>query len=1161
MRDYIFGLKSVVANDQNGRDFEAVEGKQANPYSNAFFNDPNNMTWDNIQARITSIPSPYARMHITDLAFKESNCGMGTASAAVRAKINLSSDYKRAMSHCLDVFELLYHADEYNLPQLGITLHKLDLISTHTTDEAEREILYDDNGKLTELGRYIQTLDLYRDAYVETIKNATSKDVHYNFDFKSLYVLKYKGRVFAATSPFTGFFAKADCDLDDANITISGRKILSSDPLTWRTLKQRDFEFQEFLYLLLKDKGLRNIYKNLYKSLEDSLANNLTNLQKDRFDNHDEYLKFDLGNGGLQSLPGHNDVYIRPDGLDCSYLKYLLYIQTPVDLTIDKEEYKTPIAQRKFNNNLLKWIGVNDILSDALFILPYDVNDNYNVISYNDRSRDNREYRRCLIPVKSEVLEYFKLEDLVNNISITRLKNGNTYSVALKMRLDNGNIITLRREYSVGNAGFPNGTVIRGDEMKPFAFGIYPFVKSPSAQNIYKVLFYNVFESPCSLKFYHRNADGKAEEVLASNHSYNKTNDISINKDDAPINCEYHHVENDVEFVELSVAQANGANYTSLIIPKLREVHQLDYGVHVAIDVGTSNTCIAYNVNIPGQGFNIEEINTHHKTGETEWNELTFMNCRCKDSDMPGGPLASDCNKDDLVVKQNDDPNTKASAEMLDHQLCEFIPSRIDPTSDKNYKFPIPSVINSLRVEMGRTANIDKIDANPLVNFAIPFAYYERGKRHYSTDAYSDLILGGQELKWFTKYNPQTGNYETDDIHKKAFDAFVKELLFIVRCHILSKGYNLSNVSIYWSYPLSFDQTLVAEYDTIWKNSYKKFICNTNDVGKYVHYTNESRSPIHHCIDPTTAQHLTLLVDMGGGSTDVIGYKNYNPLFITSYRFAGNALYVNDESNMIRRDQNLFEKYILNCRLFSGVGGDDGNHFRVQKISAGENESISSLMNYGFSKAPDEFTSIFRNADPKFMLLLHNSALIYHIAQLCKAKSEDMPVDIYFTGNGSNQFKMNADYKDLIKIIFESVYGKNGNINITFKEDPKSATVRGTLKGVYEKKLELDENSKSDSVIMVGDATQVMRRENWGGTECGNDVLDSVHENILAFVDMFYEKIYTIPQKRVSKEVFIEVVEFCRSSVKINNGIIYDSLFFVYIKRIMDRLSVLLVNK
>ena len=206
MEKYKFGITAELVPSQTATDFEA---SNVNPYSSAYFDDPSHMSVCRDVGRITSIPSPYARMHITDLAFKEANCGQATMNRGLMQRRALSAAYNRAMSHCLDIFELLYNADKINLQEKGITLHKLDLVSTHSADANIQALFHDQFGQPTRLKSYIETLDLFRDEYVNTLRGVAQRNgvSNYSFDFTSLYLLKYKGKTFASTSPFTGFYA------------------------------------------------------------------------------------------------------------------------------------------------------------------------------------------------------------------------------------------------------------------------------------------------------------------------------------------------------------------------------------------------------------------------------------------------------------------------------------------------------------------------------------------------------------------------------------------------------------------------------------------------------------------------------------------------------------------------------------------------------------------------------------------------------------------------------------------------------------------------------------------------------------------------------------------------------------------------------------------
>lgn len=1179
MKNYIFGIEATEYQGTGDVDFVVNHGDNAtqgnnNPYHKEYLSNPHNRATTNEVGRITSIPSPYARMHLTDLAFEEENCGIGVLTPAELAMQELAPDYMKALSHCLDMFELLYHADEFNFAQKGITLHKLNLLSTHTQEPQEQAVLFDAKGNFTQLGRYIKTLDLYRDAYLRTISEKR-KGAHkpYYFDFKSLYVFKYKGKVFAATSPFTGFFTKADCDLTAANITINGHQLLSADPSTWRDCKMRDRNFIEFLYLLIKDYNLEKIYENLFRSVEEVIRQDPNwemRISGLTFAANQSYDKFNMDSRGLQQIPD-TDVYIRPDGLDCSYLKFMLYLQNPVDLTIAREEYDLPIENRTFDGQFMKWIGVNDILSEALFVLPYDVNENYTVISYKDATRGNVEFPRCLVPIKSEVLKYFPLQTLIDNLSIVRNEQ-ELFTVELKIPLKGGKSVVLRREYHMNPelAQFPNGTLIQGAVMKPFAFGIYPFVKSAEELNIYKILFYNVFEGPCHLEFYHKGEDGnmvkyiRKDDTKQSEHNVNKTNNVT--NESVPLNCEYHHLQhlNGLEFAELQVDR----KYSSLIIPRLRAIPVRPNRINVAIDLGTSNTYIAYSVENPmdPNSIDIREIKTHHVTANNvQWNELTFMSKRCAEMDRPEG--VNNCNSDDLVVRLNDDATSKATSEMLDHQLCEFIPSRIEPNGD-SYRFPIPSVLNFLRVDQRRLSYNELPDSNPLINTAIPFAYYERGMRQRpgeSADYFYDVISKGNAFKWFRTRNAR-GNYELKVGGEAAFKAFIRELLFIVRCHILSEGYKLSNVNVYWSYPLSFDSALLNNYISEWQTAFRDII-DKNYQGR-VHYTCESRSPIYDCINPVNIKQLTLLVDVGGGSTDVIGYKQFQPLFVSSTKFAGNALYLCGDLNnpMIAsasgKGNTLMYSYVRNLSALNNAGVNNGG-FVTQTI--GLNEDMATIMNYGFAKYPADFGQIFNNLPAEFMLKLHNSLLLYHIAQLSYAMSpNEAPSDIYLTGNGSKQLKMNVEHSSMIRKIFGHVYSQSpsvdraacGRISIIFPDNPKAATAIGTLKGIN-LNIALDADSIGGSYVAYGDGRTILNNTMHGASLTSDCSPSNVMANATDFVDMFYSEIYTTPMPSVTKQDMLDTLSTCVGSVEnAANGLIDDSMFLRLMSEVMEKLSI-----
>ncbi len=1189
MSTITLGLKST--NSETTNDFEkytVAHGGNYNPYNQAFFDEPENMAVSNSKKQITSIPSPYARMHITELAFREYCCGDGIIdNKALQTRV-LSADYRKAMSHCLDIFELIYYSDEINLRQIGISLHKIELVSKDSDNRDIRSLF----ANRPSLERYIGTLDLFRKAYCDTInKNKAEGCGNYSFDFTSLYLFKFRGETFAATSPFTGFYTKADCDLRkdmgsnkfEAYITVGDKKLLTNDENDWRGIAERDRGFKEFMYLLLKDTGLKFIFVELFKAITKSF-DDTAQLDHMRFEQQPEYTKFNIGTSPLQKIDCTQDIFLRQDGIDCSYLKYLLYLAMPYDLTISEEEYGLDISMRRFpkNGDITPWIGVNDLLSDGLFVLPYEINKNYITIPYKDLDGDENYKFRCLLPIRQKALELFSLEQIRNMVTI--VKKGGIYVVECKVPLENGGSTTLRKEYHSGSAvQYPNGLVVEGENMKPFAFGIYPFIRTDLATNIYKILFYNSFEDhPYHLNFYKKDANGNIMEYLQTEKEYNRTN--TVKNPELPVNSEYHQLtaKDGLEMVEL-VVEINGKKVTSLIVPDLKTPQTIPGETHVAIDLGTSNTYVAYSFYQDGvvRNSNIHEINTHHVGINNSWNELTFMNEKCTELEDPNAP---EKNREDIYLRESDIPGAKPNSEWLPTQLLEFIPSRIDPTLKDSYKFPIPSVINFLRQD-SRRRGMDGANLIPLLNSAIPFAYYEKGTRKGAQPAYYDAINDGSDFKWYAKQN--NGNYDVDQMLKQCFSAFMAELLFIVRSHLLSNGYPLDRCHLLWSYPLSFSPILVQEYEDAWKEAYRKYIHDTHDVDDFVKYTNESRTPIFECLtNPgTAADHLTILLDIGGGSTDVIGYKsqgagNNDPLFITSFGFAGNSLYLGGSLNNMTFDamqNSMLMDYVRKQPLFSRT--DTGNGYR--NVQIGLDRPISEIMNYGFSKDAPNFERLFKyNDKPQYMLLMHNAALIYHVAQLCKIKSPDeMPVAIYLTGNGSKLFNLNMSGRDaMIRSIFKYVYEQEGteetkraasyadNIELPNIRSPKAATTRGALKGMYSGQLATNNSSMSKQVVMLGDADSVYDViPAQGGANIGNafDIKSAVRPNVEAFIEMFYDVVYTSPTPAFSKDRAQQALSFIKDNLSIavpRSGIISDSMFFQYIALLMQRISELMVN-
>ena len=1262
-KHYKFGMSvETVQSNPEHPDFDVnskstnSEQENPNPYGKAWFDEPKNMSKvEKSPARITSIPSPYARMHITDLAFRELNSGSTTMSESEMMGKIISKDYLHAMSHCLDMFELFYYFDDLDIKEKGIRIERIDLVNP--TDPAA----YDFFKKNPQTKNYLETLQLYRNQYIRALDR--NRPVNYKFQFNALYVFwdEVSNTIIGATSPFTGFFAKSTCDVltdsptPEARLTIRKgnyvHNLLTNNPDDWRTLRNRPEEFQKFLYLLLhkNTENLGVVFANLFKTVEMAIG-------KDRLEKYNslsfnaEYPEYNFGNESLPKILSGREAYLRISDLDRSCLKYMLYLylDTPIDFDIPEYAYDKPIDQREFpdgSGQSVPWICVNDLLSDALFVLPYDVNKRYVAVPYYDKET-KKSYRRCLLPIKQRVLEFFpdqSLADIAKNLEIVKYEDGH-FVVNYKVKMDkkdkeeNPVYINLRREYKADHYQYPNGILIGPSKMDSFAFGVYPFVRSSSYTNIYKVLFYNKFALSLSanhpefhLDFYYFsvNANRNEKRPIQFNKESVKMNYTGVfdpNLADKTLNSIYYSIqeENDtnrtkcIEFAELSMDIKDElgnklTDGTSLIVPLLedRETRD-DQMTFISVDLGTSNTYIAYKREDETAP---REINTIHVDNNgNQYGELQFMNECASTDDFQDVKIKYSHDlylRPSEVLRQGENEPEKEFTQRLKKswtacmptQFCEFIPAHIVPRPEvqrkeftgkalerkgEGFSFPIPTVINSLRannrpIQITDGNNVDTVlrDNQPLTHSSIPFAYYEIGKRPNG-----DTIAEG-DFKWFMDKNVPIVKNELN------LTMFISELLFILRSNMLSEGFALDRCRLYWTYPLSFDKTLERSTAEIWKKAYKKYFTRVNDdvtdeeLNDRVRCTNESLSPFYECVPAPDRADYTVLMDIGGGSTDIIGYHQNKARFITSFEFAGNALYLNSKRNHpYKSDElNVFTYYLnkegsCNEMKKSQSKSYFGDATRLITNAMNNNNGLAALMNYGFQMYEKDFKLLFQYPEIKFMLQFYAASIVYHTAQLCywyskKQASENqvselpLPHFIYLSGNGSKLMNLLEEERDpLFETIFLKVYGRKklGEEELVIKTpaNPKVATARGALKAPDD----VFNARPSECVIMLGDETTVHERGRRNDPfEVGLDqdksaMLKSVRANVEKFIDIFYEYLST-DYPLVSKEkvlLQIDAVENDRDDFRIGNQV-SDSYFFLYIARIMEKISQRMVDK
>ena len=207
-------------------------------------------------------------------------------------------------------------------------------------------------------------------------------------------------------------------------------------------------------------------------------------------------------------------------------------------------------------------------------------------------------------------------------------------------------------------------------------------------------------------------------------------------------------------------------------------------------------------------------------------------------------------------------------------------------------------------------------------------------------------------------------------------------------------------------------------------------------------------------------------IDIGGGTTDIVLANNGKVKNITSFHFAADSIFgdpyiTNRNSAPVNKLLVQYEnkiKSVLEDNALSDLEAIFEQHIK-SKISG----NIASFFFSLKDNTEIQTKRLVENVDLNNMLLLDTkykivfimfySAIIYHLAKIMKAKGEDMPRHIAFSGNGSKVIRIltssDTTLEKFTKIILEKVYGQkypsDGLTILQNVDNPKEVTCKGGL--------------------------------------------------------------------------------------------------------------------
>ncbi len=642
-------------------------------------------------------------------------------------------------------------------------------------------------------------------------------------------------------------------------------------------------------------------------------------------------------------------------------------------------------------------IDLTSFFTSDIIRIPYRISrDCFKSVNYkNDDPARTYDY---LLPFKPEVLSLFKgnfnpyIHIKRQSVSVSLEYNGKSYEKEYAVdpfKGDQGRIIDLATAKINFDMGvFPNILSKRAAENNYFKIFIVAADEDKSAPN------FNI--DKIHLGFYKKQGESydkirQIEQTDMAEYGVLPAFVRSRQKDDSE--------EGGTKFYELfgtsfDVIEITLLNSTGLLFPVWKESQLTNDSYTYAIDLGTSNTFIS-----------------RKKDGENNTPDLFAM-------DEPMVNYMHEVPKDAQfsLTRQIESSVFKKAENKL---KTEFLPAFID---GKEYKFPIRTAICGIKNSIVRPRLFD--------NYNIAF-FYERFKPNVDQTIHTDI-------KW---------NQEEDMLR-----VFVRELLLIIKCDILQRNGDLSRTNLIWFRPLSFAGAVKSLFEDIWKGVPGGKIGEAEQIlfvrPSQIKCYSESEAPYYFFkkMNIIPDSDAVSVIDIGGGSTDFVYFKDNSPQLANSVHFGCDVLWDNgfiDFENA--RENGIYKKYESVIRFEKKELTD-----LYELMKADKSVKTKDIINFWLSNATycDIIKQLRSDYIPVFAY--HFTSIIFYMANMYMEKNLMAPRTLVFSGNGSryiDSFISNSkeDIKQIVDYIFDQVFGGKHDVHVELPQERKESTCYGGL--------------------------------------------------------------------------------------------------------------------
>lgn len=1000
-----------------------------------------------VKKEITSIPSPFARIDLIKNAYKE-----------VVKSGNLHDDtiFHKMVSDSLDIAQIFF-----NLSKLQDRVRVL-------VWDVQQELDNLRNSTSNNQKRVGETLDLFLQQDAQS----------YNFDrMRSVYLLHYFGQhrktqldIIGATSPATLFFSSAnDFSYLSDDICFGKDRVFDSN---FASLDQRDDQFVVFYYAYrLAYTNFARQFPEVNTYMDMVYKQGLTPDQKDKIDaltvnSINEYPELLVGPNRVEingvcyrqcldnvnirsgfeikssTVTGEKMPLVLPIESGTIYSD-ILYVTDNWESTNKAPYYdEKPLNERRLPkaNDTYPYLTISDFLEDALIRVP-NINANDDAFFCKYISDSSYSY---LLPLKPTFFKYFtpqQLQGKVGGKSMIEVKEVLTDNVKVTLRIpiQNNRFIEYTRHYiehgEIRQAQ-NKGTLIE----KNFAIGLFSNIKYEDERHAYyRVYIMSEFED-------------KDDYHLSF---VNGTTTLSVNEPVVRNDYDERYYSYKTYILEQKIfdyIKVESDGFYGVLLPIMQQKSGSDKFTF-AIDFGTTNTHIEYNVN----------------DGSSEPFNVTSK---------------------DVILKLWG---------KVDNQSKYILGYDVIPDAVGNgslYKFPM------------RTALCMSSDTNwnravyALGHTNIPFPYEK--KRGY---AYNRILT---DLKW---------SNDPDNI--KRIKSYIESLFMMLRTKVLLNNGNLAQTRIVWFYPISMVENRYNSFSDVWTKAYEKYfggdrrnvIPITESVAPYEHYRN-SEASIGNIVT----------IDIGGGTTDIVLANDGEVRHITSFHFAADSIFgdpyiTNRTSASVNKLLVQYENTIKSVLEDNNLS--DLDEIFEQHFNSKNSGNIASFFFSLKDNTEIQIKKLDENVDFNTMLLLDTkykivfiifySAIIYHLAKIMKAKGEEMPRHIAFSGNGSKVIRIltssDSTLEKFTKRIFEKVFNQNypsdGLTILQNVDNPKEVTCKGGLSNPTKQDYEDIVSTKIVYKYANDGKDEFIEGETYGDI---NDVyLNKVVDEVKSFIQFVFD--------------------------------------------------------